>query len=331
MPRRAKLSYAAFACACAATAVSVGAFAIVSCVGSSNNTPPSGEDGSFAEEGGNPPGTDGGSGADGTSPTGTDGSVSDGGRTDASEPVADGSNDAPLGTLDAGFDAADAAPPCAPGSIAGFVVPGYVHAAAPQYPCQVSDVVALAESCAGDASTYSQCANYANEAQIFQQSPQCTACLLTPEVTLPLDAGTPTDASDDAAIPTYGAAVTTRVTVPNIAGCIEQNDPSDAGLSCAMAIQAAWRCEEYACNPSCPVYDDPSEAAYFACLQGAATGACATYAASAEACLTVEINADAGAAQTCLSMAQVSPANGESPFAGPAAQLYDIATFFCLN
>jgi len=147
----------------------------------------------------------------------------------------------------------------------------------------------------------------------------CLACLLTPEVTLPQpsDAGAE-DAGEDSAVPTYSAAIVSRVTIPNLAGCIELTDQSAAGLECATVMQAAWRCEEFACNPTCPVTDNASENAYFACTQAAAATVCSSYAGPAATCLASE--AEAGVV--------------DAPFGGcfgtdPVDQMNQIATFFC--
>ena len=157
---------------------------------------------------------------------------------------------------------------------------------------------------------------------------------MTPEVTLPQPVDAGPDASDDAAVdssvPTYGAAIVTRVTVPNLAGCVEQTDFSDAGLSCAIAMQAAWRCAEYACNPTCPVSDDRSEAAYFACTQQAAATVCKTYADPAAACLAAEADAGAFTYQACIS-GSVFTGQSPQPPTGPAAQFFDIASLFCAS
>jgi hypothetical protein len=338
MRRRYETSWTVAAVAGAALAgAAVGGAALVSCIGSNPAAPsPTSEiDGSASPSDGAQPDTaapgvdssseDGGSHLDATS-------TGDTGTSDTGTP-ADSGTDGSQTSSDSGTDAADAAPPpCAPGSVTAFVPPPYVHANALSLTpvCSVEDVLGLANSCAVGASTFESCSAYPIEATFWGSSPACVACLTTPEVTLPTpdDAGT-TDGGDAATPPppTYGAAIVTRVTVPNVAGCIEQNDPSDAGLPCAMAVQAAWRCEEFACNPTCPVTDDVSEAAYFACAQAAAATVCKPYADPAVACLVAEADAGATAYAACLQTSATT--TGNTTLSGPAAQLFDVAYSFC--
>jgi hypothetical protein len=212
-------------------------------------------------------------------------------------------------------------------------VPPYVHASPTSVPCNGErDTTAITESCASPVATYETCSSYPIEAAFWGEAPACTSCLLSSEVTLSEDAG-PADAGADAVapiVPTYGAAVVSRVTVPNVAGCIEQTDPSDVGLGCAMAIQAAWRCEEFACNPTCPVTDDPSQAAYFACVQAAASTVCKSYADPASACLGSEVEAGASTYQHCLNPAVTvyNQSTADTP-TGPGIEFYNVAQFFC--
>jgi hypothetical protein len=320
MRHRTRVSYAAVACACAGGAGALGSLGIVSCVGDNG----AGPDASFPDV--NEPDT--------YVPPFDAGPVPEAAADVPVIPIVDSSPGAP----DAA-DAADATPPCGPGSVAGFTPPPYVHASTQSFFCQIADVNALAESCAGDASTYELCANFPNEALVWGESSQCTTCLLTPEITLPPlgDAGGLPDAGDDAGdasddgsvvppVPTYGAAIVSRVTLPNVAGCIELNDPTDGGVACAIAVQAAWRCEEFACNPTCPVTDNPSALAYLACAEEAATGVCASYASVAAGCLATEADAGGLAYSACLSPVLQNLAG---PAPGPAATFADIATLFC--
>jgi hypothetical protein len=368
MRRQKKGTYAALACA--GSAAVLGTLGSVSCVGGTPTQPNPGAgedlDASIPPLDGAPPPAE--AAADATKPP-ADAGVD---ATDATEPPADAGVDATVtdAGMDAGFDSgldgpvdvvvvdvADAAPPpCAPGSIAGFTPPGYVHAAAPQNPCASNDIQALSESCAGDASTYSLCSGFPTEALLWGESPACTSCLLTPEVTLPPppDAGAPVDAGDDASAdaapdagddasadasddaadaaeaaappPTYGAAIVSRVTLPNVAGCIELADQTSQGLACAMAIQAAWRCAEYSCNPTCPVSDDPSANAYLACTQEAAATTCKSYADVAAACIAAEQDAGAFAYTVCVQQQGVATSG-----TGPVATFENIASYFCAS
>jgi hypothetical protein len=225
-------------------------------------------------------------------------------------------------TMDAGLDApADALPDapaeagCAPRAITGFQVPPYVHAQSQMFGCNIdSEDYWFAQQCFGDAATLETCADFADsglpdggpEAGPVIVDQTCPACLVTPEDT---DAGT------------YGPAIQGAVVVPNIAGCIELADQSDAGLGCAMTVQAAAACVEYACKSSCPVTNDLSRAAYLACSNSAATGVCATYTQAATLCIGAEIG-DSGASNVgtyCFSSTD------------PATQYGEIAEYFCTS
>jgi hypothetical protein len=206
------------------------------------------------------------------------------------------------------IDAADAAtfdanPGCVPGSITGFVAPPYVPAVpnGPLY-CNDTNDLEIGQLCA-DASTFGACTSYAT-ADDGGVAAACSACLLSPE-----------DGGVDGG---YGPWVIGAAALPNVAGCIQLADPTDAGLACATAIQAALRCSEYSCATNCPVSDSASRAAYLACLQAAAAGPCVTFASAASACLAAETDAGSTAATWCI-----------AADAGSTDQLTDIARFFC--
>ena len=273
----------------AATATCAGAtlFGVTSCVGDDNASPQPGIDASLSDVG-----------QPDTAITTVDSSL------DASPPADAG----PDVVVDTG---ADASIPCAPGSITGFVVPPYVHAnPQPGIVCDDTNDQDMAALCA-DAAAFSACAAFPATYDASSY-PACGACLVTSET--PIDAGPDADAGPGG----YGPTVLGAVALPNVGGCIELADRTDAGLSCAMAVQAAVRCAEYSCAPSCPVSDDTSRATYAACLQAAAIGPCVTFAQAASACLAAEADAGGVANQWCL------PTDG-----GLAAQLTEIARFFC--
>ncbi len=183
---------------------------------------------------------------------------------------------------DAGSDAAllDSSPPidapvdagCSPRS--GFQPSPYVPAAQTSLSCFQSPIQgALAADCFSDASTYASCSGFADSGlDAGANTNACLACLVSPENS---DAG-------------YGAVVQGVVPVINVAGCLQVADQSDAGYACAVAVQAAWACAEYACKSSCPVSDDPSRAEYVACTELAATGVCSTYTQAAQTCVAAE-------------------------------------------
>jgi hypothetical protein len=220
----------------------------------------------------------------------------------------DAADAAPTGDANPGVDAADSAVGCAPTG-AAFVAPAYVPAQGQAYDCNGdSPDLALAQACVGDASTYDACTNFVAHNDEDGGLPQtCTTCLLTPEVN---EAGT------------YGPAIVGPVTVPNLAGCIELADPTDAGVGCAMAIQAALTCAEAQCKPNCVVTDDVSNAAFFACAKTAATNSvCNVFTMAANACLAIEA-ADGGptnVSQWCVGAGD------------PVTQFEDIARYFCTS
>jgi hypothetical protein len=220
--------------------------------------------------------------------------------------------------MDAGLDAHEAG--CAPPSIAGFMVPPYVHANPQTIACNGlgnSDLEDhwFAQQCFGDAATYQSCQSFASsspgdagpEAGPVITDPGCAACLVTPQLT---DAG-------------YGPGIQGPVVVPNLAGCIELADPSDGGLSCAMAVQAAAACVEYACQSACPtVMDNATAALFVACTQTAGATVCSSYTQAATACIADEIG-DGGASSNLNVLDNCFSSSD------PAVQYAQLAAFFC--
>ncbi len=221
----------------------------------------------------------------------------------------DATDAAPQVDANPGVDAADANPGCVPTGLA-FAPKAYVPAHAQTFDCSNdSQDLALAQACIGDASTLDACVNFAaqNAAEDGGVPATCSACLLTPEGN---DAGT------------YGPAIVGSITVPNLAGCIELADPTDAGVGCAMAIQRAWECAEVQCNPNCAVTDEPSHAAFVACTATAATNSvCNSYTVAANACLATEAVDGGPFAVTAFCVGA----------GDPVTQFEDIARFFCTS
>jgi hypothetical protein len=263
-----------------------------------------------SSSGGGSPGVSFDAGFDSTFPDDAEG-------VDTSAPPVEAGNDVTVTPQEAGVDAGiDAAPEagCAPGSIAGFVVPPYVHAENGGIICQDSEDGWFAQQCFGAGADLETCAAFATsapadagpEAGPVITSQGCATCLLTP-------------ANSDAG---WGPGVAATIVVPNIAGCIELADDSDAGISCAMAVQAAAACVDYACKTSCPVTDDAQRAAYIACTTSAGSGVCAAYTQAANACIATELG-DGGSftnqnvQEWCFSSTD------------PATQYTNLARFFC--
>jgi len=250
----------------------------------------------------------------GTLPTGQDSG------TDSTVPPVDAGPDASSpedsgpGTdsgPDSGTDAG-----CAPRAITGFVAPPYIHGTGEGFVCgfDSTEPTILANDCYGDASTYTACNSFGAVGDDDAAVPaQCLSCLISPEGS---DAG-------------YGAMIQSVVLVPNLAGCIEGVDQTDAGLSCAMAIQAAWECAEFACKTACPVSDEASQQAYIHCTGEAEGTVCAAYTTAASNCIAAEQAAFAEAGTN----SNGAGAMNAFCFGGstPASQAADIAAYFCAS
>jgi hypothetical protein len=284
MRRRFKVLSTAIACVSAAT---LGG-AIAACVSSNNPPPASSPDGAPPNDDATfPPAPD----------AGADVVVA---PVDAGADTAADASDAGVGPAPDAADAADTA--CAPISVAGFVPPAYVPASGSiQLACQTTAQLTAQEglytSCFGAGATSATCDTFDGG----EGGAGCVACINTQE----------TD-------PTYGPVVERVVPTLNIAGCIQLADPSDAGVSCAHAIQAAEACAEAACKSVCPVTDLPSQTAYLACTNAAAAGGCATYAQAAAACAGVELG-DGG----------TGPAGGNCFGASEQTEYGAVSIFFC--
>ena len=117
-------------------------------------------------------------------------SDNDAGADSSSPPVEAGGDvtvppvDSGTAVVDSGHDAAPEAG-CAPGSVAGFVVPPYVHAQSQAIICQDSEDAWFAQQCFGAGATLETCAAYATsnaadagpDAAPFITSNGCAACL----------------------------------------------------------------------------------------------------------------------------------------------------------
>jgi hypothetical protein len=287
---------------CAGAAVAGAAATAEGCVSSNNPGAPGTDSGSTASDTGAP-----------TPDASFDATVTDAGVDSASE-------DAGIDTgVDAGVDAG-----CTPRALpAGYASPPYIHWVGQQtLDCYTNGnslppspvLQTLGADCFGDASTYASCNSYAATGEDGGAvSTQCATCLFSPEGS---DAG-------------YGPMIQSVVLVPNLAGCIEGADKSDAGLACAEAVQAAWECGEAACKAACPVSDDTSRDAYLACATAAAASVCATYAQAATTCLAAERIYAADAGPQALGNSDL--ANYCFGGATTSDEAADIAAYFCAS
>ncbi len=170
-----------------------------------------------------------------------------------------------------------AMPTCHPMNVSGFVAPQYVGPSVRSAACAAFDgdgglAQAYGDSCLGNSATYGFCAGFSPSAAAGAQA--CYDCLLSRE--------TP-DAS------AYGVAIEGTVAVVNYFGCIQAVDPTDAGVSCAHAVQLLLYCVDYASKSAGPpITDDLSRGAYQSCTDEALRGGCLGYALSAQQCISIE-------------------------------------------
>jgi hypothetical protein len=197
------------------------------------------------------------------------------------------SNSAPVG---AGGDAQGAdAGVCRPVEVSGFVPPSSVPGTSTSLSCNGYNgdaglVPSYGDACLGVAATYDSCARFA--VPDGGGAAACYACLVTP-------AGQVASS--------YGVVVAAAIPVVNYGACIETVAPTAAGRSCALALTAAAKCADYACKPTCPVFDEASFSAYATCTNDALYGACVGYTLESLACLAAE-QGDGGTpvASTCF-------------------------------
>ena len=179
---------------------------------------------------------------------------------------------------------ADAAPSCDGACCvacnAACFTPSYKSANAPRPVCSQALIDEYYAGCLAPLSTQQTCAPFGNQGDAAHRA--CATCIATP---------------DTAA--TLGPVVTHPGFVAlNLAGCIEREDPSAAGLSCAQAYSALEACEEYACTGSCFVCtDDTCDARVAACRRNVDEAGCNRFVTPAT-CATAE--GDSGPAAQCL-------------------------------
>jgi hypothetical protein len=188
--------------------------------------------------------------------------------------------DSPFSAGDAAHDDAPhvGTAKCHPMSVTGFVPPPYVGPSVRSAACAAFDgdgglAKAFGDSCLGASATYGPCAHLSLPDAAGAAA--CYSCLVS-------------SPSPDAS--SYGVALEDRTAaVVNYFGCIQALDPTDAGISCAHAVQLLVYCVDYACKAACPpVSDDVSRGAYQSCTDEALRGGCLGYALSAQQCLSIE-------------------------------------------
>jgi hypothetical protein len=190
--------------------------------------------------------------------------------------VEDGATDTAIDVaLDAALDAGASA--CHPVGVSGFQPGAYIGPLVRSMACDGFNgegglVEAYGNACLSHNATYESCAGLSPPDAATASA--CLACLVTPERT---------DASQ------YGVVIATNASpIVNYFGCIQALDPTEAGVSCAHALDEAAQCADYACESVCPVSDDSSQAAFLACFNEALTGACLDHALRAQSCLATE-------------------------------------------
>jgi hypothetical protein len=166
---------------------------------------------------------------------------------------------------------------CQPGSIAGFVPHHYIGPLTRSTACAGFDgegglVQTYGDSCLGASATYKACRGFS--APDAAGAGACLRCL---------------GSSAAPGAPGYAVVLEGTGPVLNYPGCIQAVDPTDAGVSCALAMEAALECFDYACKTACPpVVDDVSLNAYLACVNTAQTSVCLGYALSVRSCVEEE-------------------------------------------
>jgi hypothetical protein len=185
----------------------------------------------------------------------------------------------PVGTCECGVDAAaDAGSVCPPADVSTFVPPAYRPAHRQAGACSSRQIADFYDLCLDEntsssgwcASEFGATGTTANRA--------CAACILTPDTAATLG-------------PVLGRGDHVDL---NVAGCFELSGSS----SCAQQIEANRACGVAACMSNCPVTDEPSFAAYEACLAQASQTGCSSFATQAAACTGGA--ADGGAASACV-------------------------------
>jgi hypothetical protein len=186
----------------------------------------------------------------------------------------------PLSASEAASDDAPevAMPSCHPMNVSGFVPPSYVGPSVRSAACAALDggggvAQAYGDSCLGNSATYGLCAGFSPGDAAGADA--CYTCLVSSRRP---------DAS------AYGVAIEEEtVGVVNYFGCIQALDPTDAGISCAHAVQLLVYCVDYACRAACPpITDHLSRGAYQSCTDEALRGGCLGYALSAQQCVSIE-------------------------------------------
>ena len=149
----------------------------------------------------------------------------------------------------------EAAPPCAPVSVAGYQPTALTPPHAPANACTSSELAGFYDACVAQDTTSAACA-------AFQSSDAaCSQCLLSQQ----------TDATWGPVVAGLGK---TKIDVP---GCIALVQGDASATSCAQRASDALGCEAWACDGVCPVTADAGETSYEACLQEAAIGDCHGY------------------------------------------------------
>jgi hypothetical protein len=168
---------------------------------------------------------------------------------------------------------------CRPGDVETYRPAPYRPAtAAHKGVCTPKDIRDFYDFCLGPQKTSASCNTFMSDKTTGTGA--CAACIITLEA-----------ADHYGPVIDHGGFVT-----PNVAGCIELTDYSNA-YACAKSVQALSGCELAACEANCPVHDTASRAAYDACAAQAAQGGCQNYAMAANC---AELLQDAGEVALCL-------------------------------
>jgi hypothetical protein len=179
-----------------------------------------------------------------------------------------------------GADVADAkgSPSCPTPAPLDEFNPTY-HPATPlnQGVCSPAFLTAFYQDCVVSGATSTSCSNWGSNGDFVHQ--RCAACLATPS-----------SEANWGPIIVYPDGVLDL----NLAGCIQQLDPTAA--ACATTMQASYDCEHAACDVPCPVTDRNSYTQWQKCATAADQTVCKTYVEGS--CAAAEF--DGGAATGCF-------------------------------
>ena len=166
----------------------------------------------------------------------------------------------------------EAAPPCAPVSVAGYTpATTMTPPSAPTQSCALADLEAFYDACIAQGLVSPDCLAFESDGGA------CAKCILSPE-----------------SASSWGPVVV-RNSIPtlNVAGCMALVQQDASPTSCAKRASDEQGCEQLACDSVCPFTVDAGELAYQQCTELAAATECRSY-------VDAECNAADAGVQVCV-------------------------------